>query len=333
MIRFDSIKILAPLESVTDFNTNHFKEDIQTFNGTETRNTLTAQNLDFGFNRLQIDYKANNLIIECSAKALKNDYPEGININTYGQLIDRLNDTKVVLLNPNVIYNEGKLLRCDVTDNVNFTEYKGTNFYTDMGAIPLPNKYDITSYNRTKNKGLVIKGKQKSFKERLIFYDKMTELLSNKNGREFVNSISKLSIWEKFNGTIRTETNLNQLSTIRKYVGSTNLAEALSSESKVNYNLFKKITSQADTEVLQIFDKYEGMKLSAIIDYVGRTGIIKDSNYNWQFLEQYLKKKVPGNYRRELQKFKKVYNDMKVKDSLSESTIITMFLNALKNVA
>jgi hypothetical protein len=273
------------------------------------------------------------VILEVSAKALKNDYSEGININTFEQLIDNLNKSNVVKLDASVIYNEGKLLRADVTDNVKFDTYQGKNFYTDMACIPLPNKYDITSYNRVKNLGLVFKGKQKSFKERQIFYDKITELVSNKNGKAFLNSINTSKVFKDFKNTIRTEGNFNQLKTIRKYIGSNELSDVLCSNAKVNYDLFKKITKQADSEVLQIFDKYEGMKLSAIIDDIGRKGLIKEANYNWQYIEAYLKHKVPGNYRREIQKFKQKYNELKTQNNSMDATIIDLFLDALSKVA
>jgi hypothetical protein len=76
----------------------------------------------------------------------------------------------------------------------------------------------------------------------------------------------------------------------------------------------KQTTKQADSDVLMIFDKYEGMKYGAIIDDLGRRGLIKDANYNWQYITAYLKHKTPANYRRELLKFKKVFNELKTSE-------------------
>ena len=339
MIRLDSIKILAPTDCLVDYDNNSFKASKDIERGVIVKDSLTANNINFGFNRFVIDSKADNVVFEVSAKALKNDYSEGININTFNQLIDNLNRTNVVKLDASVIYNEGKLLRADVTDNVKFDAYKGSNFYTDMACIPLPNKYDITSYNRVKNLGLVFKGKQKSFKERQIFYDKITELVSNKNGKAFLNSIDTHKVFKDFKNTIRTEGNFNQLKTIRKYIGSNELSDVLSSNAKVNYELFKKITKQADPEVLQLFNRYEGMKLKDVVQRRGIEGIIQDAGYNWQYLELWLKNMSPNNYRRTSDRgvgiplFKKIFNELKAKNNNVDATIIDLFLDALSNVA
>lgn len=334
MIRLDSIKILAPISALNDYHFDSFNHTEKSKQGIKTSDVLTADNLDFGISRIAIDNKANNMTIEVSAKALKSDYPSGININTYDQLIDNINKTKIVSLNSSIIYNEGQLLKCDVTDNVKF-DYTGKNFYQDIATIPLPNKYEITQYNRRTNKGVVFAGKQKSFKERLIVYDKLTELLNNKKGRDFVNSIDKAKVFNEFKNTFRTETNFTQLRKIREYIGSNNFSDVLASDSKVNYNVFKKITKQANTEVLHIFDRYESMRLKDIIHRVGIEGIIKNASYNWQFIDMFLLKKVgTDNHRRERKKFLMIFNEMQSADNVkTDTTIINLFLDALSKVA
>lgn len=333
MLRLDSIKILAPMDCLNNYDSNHFKDKKEVEKGLIITDTLTANNIDHGFNRFVIDKKANNIVIELSGKILKDDYAKGINIDTFEQVIDNINASKRVNIDASMIYNEGKLLRADVTDNVKFEDYKGCNLYADMSCIPLPNKYDITSYNQAKNKGLVFKGKQKTFKERFILYDKIIELCSNTNGKAFLNSINTSKVFKEFKNTYRVEGNFSQLKTIKKYIGSNQLSDALASNEKVNYKLFKKITKQADTDVLMIFDKYEGMKYGAIIDDIGRRGLIKDANYNWQYITAYLKHKTPSNYRRELLKLKQVFNELKASEGKLNTTIIDLFLTELLNVA
>jgi len=335
MLRLDSIKILAPFTSVKDYNYDSFNHSEKSTKGIKTSDLLSVDNLDFGINRIAIDNKANNITLEVSAKALKNDYAEGINLNTYEQLISNINKhSNIIQLDAGVIYNEGQLLKADVTDNVKI-DYNGPNFYVDIAAIPLPNKYEITQYNRKSNIGVVFSGKQKSFKERLIVYDKLIELYSNRKGKDFLNSINNQKVFKDFHGTIRTEANFTQLRKIREYIGSNQLSDVLSSDAKVNYNVFKKITKQANTEVLYLFDRYEGMRLKDIIYKVGVEGIIKDASYNWQFIDMFLLKKVgKNNYRRERKKFQKVFNELKNPIAVdSEKTIINMFLDALSKVA
>jgi hypothetical protein len=338
MVRLDSIKVSAPIDAILDYDNAHFVERLEMYNNELISKGITAQNIDFGINNFTINKVTDVLIFEVSAKALKNDYALGINDNTFEHLIDSINSTNVIKLDSSIIYNEGKLLRADVTDNVKFEEYFGTNFYTDITAIPLtPNKYDITSYSTLKNKGAVIKGKQKSFKERQIYYDKITELLSNKKGREFLNSINSDKVFKDFKDTIRVEGNFNQLRTMRKYLGTDNLiSNSLQSDAKVNYELFKKITKTANTDILYLFDKYEGMNWKDIKERQGIEGIIKSADSNWQYIELLIKKYNTHNFRRERLKFKQVYNELqsdKVENKETDKTIITMFLDALYKVA
>lgn len=334
MVRLDSIKVLAPIDAVIDYDFNSFIHNQKQQQGITKSDVLSADNLDYGISRIAIDNKANNVTFEVSAKALKNDYSAGINLNTFEHLIDNINKKQVINLSADVIYNKGSLLKCDVTDNVRI-EYNGKDFYTDIATIPLPNKYEITNYNRRNNKGVVFAGKQKSFKERLILYDKMIELNSNKKGRDFLHSIDSNKVYNDFKGTIRTETNFTQLRKIREYIGSNQLIDVLSSDAKVNHDVFKKITKQADTEVLYLFDRYEGMKLKDIINRVGIEGIIKDACFNWQFIDMFILKKVgTDNHRRERAKFRKIYNELQTPGTNeNNTTIITMFLDALSKVA
>lgn len=334
MLRLDSIKILAPMEAIKDYSIDSFNHTQKSTAGIQTSDILTIDNIDFGISRIAIDNKANNMTFEVSAKALKSDYASGININTFDQLIDNINKKKLIKLDASVIYNEGQLLKADVTDNVKF-DYEGKNVFQDLACIPLPNKYEITQYGTNNNQGLVFAGKQKSFKERIIFYNKLIELRSNKKGKDFLNSIDKDKVYNDFKNTIRTETNFTQLRKIREYIGSNKLIDVLNSDEKVNYQVFKKITKQANTEILYLFDRYEGMKLREIINRVGIEGIIKDADFNWQYLDMFLLKKVgKNNHRRERNKFKKIFNELQSKqNNTPHTTIVELFLDALSKVA
>lgn len=333
MLRLDSIKILAPIEAIKDFHNNSFTHSAKSKGGVKVSDVLSVDNLHFGINRVAIDNKANNITLDVSAKALKSNYAEGININTYEQLIDNINKTNIVNLNAEVIYGKGQLLKADVTDNVIFNDYKGSNFYSDISLIPLPNKYEITQYNRRTNKGVVFSGKQKSFKERQIMYDKIVELFSNRKGKAFMHSIDSNKVVKDFKNSIRVETNFTQLRKIREYIGSNQIDDVLSSEKKVNYDVFNKITKQANTEILYLFDRYEGMTLKETINRVGIEGIIKNAQFNWQFIDMFLKNKVPSNYRRARKKFQEVFNELQSKEKRADTTIIKLFLNALSKVA
>ena len=332
MIRADSIKIKAPIDSVIDCNLEYFSNKIEKASNSIITDTYEAKQIDFGINRISIEHKRDSVIIEASAKALKQDYSNGINKDNFGQFIDSINNTNRVKLDTDLVYNNGELLRVDVTDNVKLN-YNG-DVLNDLSLLPLPNKYEITPYQRKENRGLVLKGKQSSFKERMILYDKTIELKSTRYGRQFLDSFDSAQMLEEFEGTLRVENNFTQLRKIREYLGSTNVKEALTSNNKPNLMVFNKITRSADTEVLYLFDRYEGMSIKKSIELRGIEGIIKDAKYNWSYLELWLKTKSPSNYRRERKKFKQIYNEMlneKQKDS--DISIVKMFSEALSKVA
>ena len=340
MLRLDSIKILAPMDTLIEYDTKHFKEKKEVENGLLMSDTLTTQNIDFGFNRFVIDKKANNLVIEVSAKLLKDDYAQGINIDTFEQVISNINASKRVKIDASMIYSKGQLLRADVTDNIKMDTYKGSDLYTDLACIPLQPKYDITPYGKaTANRtGLVFKGKQKTFKERVILYDKSIELQSTALGNAFLNSINRSKLLNSFKHTYRVEGNFTQLKTIRKYIGSNQLSDVLASNEKVNYKLFKKITSCANINTLTLFDKYEGMTWRAIKERQGIEGLINSAEYNWQYIEMLIRKYNGSNYRRERIKFKKVFNELinsklKHSDIKTNTSVIDLFLTELLNVA
>lgn len=332
MLRLDSIKLKCPSSAIVDYLPNEYTHTQKSKGSALVSDLLVSDNLDFGINRISIDNKADNIIIEASAKALKSDYAEGINLNTYGQLIDNINKTKVIELDADIVYNNAELLRCDVTDNLQI-DCNGRDVYSELALMPLSAKYETTQYKQVRNEGIVLKGKQKSFKERQIFYNKLKDLSHNKKGRDFLNSINKTKVFNDFKGTTRVESNFTQLRKIREYIGSNQLTDVLGSDAKVNHDVFKKITKQADTEVLFLFSQYEGMKLRSIIELEGIKGIIENANNNWAYIDAFLRNKSPHNYRRIRKKFREVFNELQVKSNNTDTTIINLVLDALSKVA
>jgi hypothetical protein len=332
MVKLDSIKIKAPIHVLNGFNSDLLERDTKMFKGVLIKDISEIKSIDFGFNNFSVNHLKNDFIIELSAKILKSDYAEGISLNNFDRIVNTINKNKFLNINLNDFYNSAELLRADVTDNIKI-DYKG-NFYSDISAIPLPNKYEITPYNTTKNKGVVFKGKQTSLKERQIIYNKLIELNSVKSGKRFMDSVNKNKIYNDFKDTIRVEGNFTSFETMRKYIGSNKLSDVLQSNEKVNYKLWQKITKHTDAEVLYLFDAYEGMSLREVIRRRGLEGIITDAKFNWQYIELWLKNKTPKTYRIHRKEFRKIYLELQLKQNRANGKhIIQLFSDALLKVA
>lgn len=332
MVKLDSIKIKAPIHVLNGFNSDLLERDTKIRTGVLIKDISQIKDVDFGFNNFSVNNLTNDFTIELSAKILKSDYAEGINLNNFDRIVNTINKNKFLNINLNDFYNSAELLRADVTDNIKI-DYKG-NFYSDISAIPLPNKYEITPYDRATNKGVVFKGKQTSLKERQIIYNKLIELNSVKSGKRFMDSVNKNKIYNDFKDTIRVEGNFTSFETMRKYIGSNKLSDVLQSNEKVNYKLWQKITKHIDAEVLYLFDAYEGMSLREVIRRRGLEGIITDAKFNWQYIELWLKNKTPKTYRIHRKEFRKIYLELQLKQNRANGKhIIQLFSDALLKVA
>jgi hypothetical protein len=332
MVKLDSIKIKAPNHVLNGFNSDLLERDTKHSKGVLIKDISQIKSIDFGFNSFSLNNLTNDFIIELSAKILKSDYADGINQNNFDRVVDAINKNKFLNINIDAFYNSAELLRADVTDNIKL-DYKG-NFYSDISAIPLPNKYEITSYNITRNNGVVFKGKQSSFKERQIIYNKLIELNSVKSGKQFLNSVNKNKIYKDFKDTIRVEGNFTEFKKMRQYIGSNKLSDVLQSNEKPNYKLWQKITKHTDAEILYLFDRYEGMNIREVIRRRGLEGIITDAKFNWQYIELWLKNKTPKTYRIHRKEFRKIYLELQLKQNRANGKhIIQLFSDALLKVA
>ena len=75
-------------------------------------------------------------------------------------------------------------------------------------------KYDISYYRSKSNLGVVWSGKQKTLKDRFIFYDKTKEI---KKDKTLFSTYYSNKITNDFIGVNRIEQNLTSLAQIRAY--------------------------------------------------------------------------------------------------------------------
>lgn len=328
MATLDSIKILAPLGTVGGFNPDLYRHQTESeFNRQTTDKSVLRGSNTVGLKSVTIDRMKDNIVLEMSAKVLLNDYSRGLTVDTVEMAIANINRSGDIKLTPDFI-GQADVLRIDVTDNIR-PQLTGSNFYKALASIPVAKKYHVDLFDTKTNLGLVFKGNQKSIRDRMIIYDKQTDLINDSKFRKSVNTHKVLN---DFKGIARVESNHSQFKQFNKFYGTRNLIAILNSNYPLNHNIFDRITSRANDTELSLFGQFEGMKWNQIEKFIGRKGIIEMFNYDWSAIERFIRAYNRNNYRSYKTELMKTYRQMQESRGVNYS-IIDDIKNQLKLVA
>ena len=325
MANLDSIKILAPISTIDNFNNLLYTDKLETdIDSITSQKSVLRYSNTVGLKSVVIDRLKENVVIEMSAKVLLNDYVRGLNINTISDAISNINNGNEIRLNSTFL-DTAEILRADVTDNIKPNQYS-SKFYSSLSTIPIAKKYHIDLYKRKNNLGIVFKGNQKTVRDRMIIYDKCTDIANDKNFGKYVNTHKILN---DFKGIARVESNHSQFKQIKKFYDSRNLVAILQSDVKLNYDIFSRITSRADSIELSLFNEFEGKKWHDIIKYIGYKGLIEMFDYDYQSIELFVAKFNPNNYRKYRKELYQHYMELQSKKG-ADYSIIEDIKNQLK---
>jgi hypothetical protein len=283
MTTLDSIKIKCPNDSFRLLNKSAFLTQTTTDsegNSFGDKRILRKEFKDYGLKNIEIhnDYST----IEISAKILKSDYHRSICLNTLDHVLFEINKGQVVELNANSL-DTADVLRCDTTKNIKVEDIKESIEALQLGKSNTGFKVD--EYKRANNRGITFTGRQKTYKNRQIYYDKTTELNQAKN-KNFVKD-SGYKVFNDFKNTLRVEQNLTSLDRIRKAFKTTNkLNDVLTSKENPNYERHKVITKFANQ--VSIFNQFQGKKIQDVVLYKGLEGIILACNNSLELAEDFL---------------------------------------------
>lgn len=309
MLKIDTIKLKAPIDTLTDFSYQNMtlKSDLQGDRVLSKRYQKT--NIGVGFKTATIDELNKSVLIEMSAKILGSNYYNLINKNTIEQAIDTINHSGIIGIDKNLFLDTSEIMRCDITQNLH-PKNEVDNYFTPLSMIPITDKYSVTTYknnNVNRANGIVISGKQKTFKERQIFYNKLTDVWRDK---ELLKAVDKNTLYNQFKGVLRVETNFTQHRKIREYCGGDNkLKSVLYSDTNPNYMIFKKIIKSVPNTTLSLFDKYEGMKLYEVEKLEGRKQIIKTLNNDIGLIKEFLGRFSKGNLSKTISEYRQLINE------------------------
>lgn len=327
MANLDSIKILAPISTIDNFNNLLYTDKLETdIDSITSQKSVLRYSNTVGLKSVVIDRLKENVVIEMSAKVLLNDYSRGININTISDAISNINKGNEIRFNSNFL-DSAEILRADITDNIKPLQYSD-NFYSSLSTIPIAKKYHIDLYNRKNNLGIVFKGNQKTVRDRMIIYDKCTDIANDKKFGKFVNTHKILN---DFKGVARVESNHSQFKQIKKFYDSRNLIDILQSDVKLNYDIFSRITARAESIELTLFNEFEGKKWKEILKYIGYKGIFEMFDYDFQSIELFVIKYNSDNYRRKQNRkeLREHYMELQSKNG-TDYSIIEDIKNQLK---
>ena len=322
MVKIDSCKIDIPLSCIQsnllDMVSNDTVKGTAGFKG----------NLP-GFKSLVYNLGADRAQLELSAKVLGSDYFAGININSIEQVFDRISDTGAVMLDKNIAIEQGKFLRADITCNVKYQSNQELTTAFDALFTLQNGNYQVQRFSSSKNRGVVFSGKQSTFKERQIFYDKQVELLHKRNKDFLTYSGDKKKLFIEAENVLRVEQNLVQFSRIRSglNVVNTGLLSVLNSSATPNLKLFQKIrTSGKQCELFNV----DG-RLSDIEKLYGRMHIIESFDSDISMIKQFIESKVKGDVSRYIRQYKAIIDNMRSESIFAEPNKLRIVLDDLES--
>ena len=175
MITLDKLKFSVPKEALDNFNSEYFERIIiETEENTSMRLLKRFDHPSIGLNYIAI--KKDSVDIEISSKILKSRYKEFINKDNFEYIIDLINSTGIIELNPAITLQEAEALRIDVTKDLITIEIP-ILCVKDIELLGLARGFRIKSFRYS---GIEIYAISRSNNRRLLLYDKRKELKSNR---------------------------------------------------------------------------------------------------------------------------------------------------------
>ena len=317
MLSIDSVKLKLNSDSIKDINLNSFNlKPVQFLDQdsiseqeyytkrildyeTREEKTISVEKgylqkdlLPFGVKSIDCintfdDFK---IILELSAKTLKENYDKSINKNTVDQLINNIS-SESISFKPENFYSS-QVLKFDPNNNININKPK-YKYIQALSFLKMNSRVKVDPY--LKNNGIVITKnvKTKNISFRMSIYDKFYDMVSgtSKEMQEFINP-------EIFRNKLRIETNQRHFKQFRKYLNiNTNeiqLSDLLNSNEKVNLKVFNEITKGYQFE---LFDnpKYENMNWNEFKNRISIETIIKECNFDINLIRELIKTKLSKN--------------------------------------
>mgnify|MGYP003376527571 FL=1 len=284
-----------PFDCIKSFNKQEFLERDISQNGQLLSKSFTVNNPIPGLKSIQVNELTDQVTIETSAKILKDNYLQGINLNTLGQYIDSINGTNLVYIMSDKI-DQATCLKIDTTQNIEWHKTKPIDVIQSIHLSAINDNYHNTIYNSKTEKSIRCKGKQKTINSTLTIYYKYLELMTAKN-KDFLKSCNRPGKMLQDSETImRVEQNTTALKEMRNRlkIADTNLMSVLTSTANTNFDLLNTITSVKSVEQLEFWNRFKDQDITPgeIFIRIGKEGVIKSCGYDSKLIKEWLKSRT-----------------------------------------
>jgi len=293
MLRLDSNKIQFPISCLDHIDKTLFIDDIANKSGQCIKDKLYISAPCPGLKKIEINYLTENVILDMSAKILKDDYLKSISINNISQVLDNINSLGLIKMNSNKVIDEGTFMNIDITQNIAWTDTKISDLCKSIQIASINPKVEAQLYNTKFNSGVTLIEQLKTKKVRLIMYDKNIELQLSKNKDFFKSCNSPSSVLNQSKNILRCETNNTEFKTIQKRlkIDDLKILSVLNSNINANYNLFNHLLSSPSSEQIELFNKYdEDESINHIIKTEGMRTIIIQCGYDSKLIKSFIQK-------------------------------------------
>jgi hypothetical protein len=175
-MNLDSIKLKMSLENL-DFDNSKYDELIRKRDN-ETQIKFQLIEKPLGISLIEILPITKEVMLQCSAKCLKENYLKGINKNTIEQLHSEI--TKYMPCTLDEVVNS-QLLRCDITENLVFdSSEEMENSIQSLKLGKSNTGFKVDDYT-DRRESIIFTGRQTSYKNRQLYYNKNKELNMRRN--------------------------------------------------------------------------------------------------------------------------------------------------------
>ena len=114
MLTFDKLKIVTSIEHIKILDENAFNIELK-------NNVISSlkfhQEVPFSL-YIEVDYGADELVLEFTGKVLGNEYPKLISMDTIKQCFSNINNMGICSLDIDAIMENAEVVKCDVTQDV-----------------------------------------------------------------------------------------------------------------------------------------------------------------------------------------------------------------------
>jgi len=289
----DSCTMQFPFEVCHAFNLDDMIHLPKSLGGELISNQYKAPSnkLPIGIGGILLDWKNETIRLDASAKGLGDNYFDGINQNTFAQIIHQANQSGLIDLDADGCFEYGQFHKIDTTNNIDMSGFNNdlegnwNSIYPHLSNSVNNNHFRPVVYSHKSNKGITFMGDQKTEKNRLIAYCKQVELMTAKN-KAFMYSLNNpILMLSKAKNKLRFEQNHTSFKSIkaRMKVHNTGIKTILTTGQNPNVWMLDKITQpDKENQLVLLLDMYnpDTYDFQQVLEMEGIKNIVRKANYN-----------------------------------------------------